>query len=163
MHRYYPRHVQISGRNTALTRSSSKCNTAMSFSGLLREWVTFLGSKFKWSASDENRDLESTAAQEDSLRENEQTDCLLALRSGKATGWDNIPIEAYRGSSGARNELFRICRLMWTTEQVPIDLVRGTFTMLYNATISVTIERYACCVTLTSCCRLSWLECRCKC
>ena len=60
--------------------------------------------------SDENRDLESTAAQEDSLSENELTDCLLALRSGKATGWDNIPIEAYRGSSGARNELFRI----WT-------------------------------------------------
>ena len=53
-------------------------------------------------------------------------------RSGKATGWDNIPIEAYRGSCGARDELFRICRLMWTTEQIPADLVRGIFVMLYK-------------------------------
>ena len=99
---------------------------------LLGEWKTFLGSKFKPPASDENRNIESTAAQEDSLSENELTDCLLALHSGKATGWDNIPIEAYRGSSGARSELFRICRLMWTTEQVPADLVRGTFVMIYK-------------------------------
>ena len=89
---------------------------------LLGEWKTFLGSMFKRPASDENRNIESTAAQEDSLSENELTDCLLALHSGKATAWDNIPIEAYRGSSGARSELFRICRLMWTTEQVPADL-----------------------------------------
>ena len=64
-------------------------------------------------------------------RRRRRTDCLLALRSGKATGWDNIPIEAYRGSRGARDELFRICRLMWTTEQIPADLVRGIFVMLY--------------------------------
>ena len=70
--------------------------------------------------------------QEDSLSENELTDCLLALHSGKATGWDNIPIVAYRWSSGARNELFRIFRLMWTMEQVPADLVRGTFIMRYK-------------------------------
>ena len=49
--------------------------------------------------------LSDYAAQEDSLSENELTDCLLALRSVKATGWDNIPIEAYRGSCGARDEL----------------------------------------------------------
>ena len=98
---------------------------------LLGEWKTFLGSKFKRPASDENRNIESTAAQEDSLSENELTDCLLALHSGKATGWDNIPIEAYRGSSGARSELFRICRLMWTTEQVPADLV-STFVMIHK-------------------------------
>ena len=99
---------------------------------LLGEWKTFLGSKFKRPASDGNRNIESTAAQEDSISENELTDCLLALRSGKATGWDNIPIEAYRGSCGARDELFRICRLMWTTEQIPADLVRGIFVMLYK-------------------------------
>ena len=84
---------------------------------LLGEWKTFLGSKFKRPASDENRNIESTAAQEDSLSVNELNACLLA--SGKATGWDNIPIGAYRGSLGARSQLFRICRLMWTTEHVP--------------------------------------------
>ena len=104
----------------------------VSTTGLLREWETFLRSKFKRPASDENWDIECMAAHEDSLSENEQNTCLLALRSEKATGWSKIPIEAYRGSSGARNELFRICRLMRTTEQVPADLVRGTFIILYK-------------------------------
>ena len=30
------------------------------------------------------------------------------------------------------NELFRICRLMWRTEQIPPDLVRGVFMMIYK-------------------------------
>ena len=85
---------------------------------LLGDWKTFLGSKFKRPASDGNRNqLESTAAAENSLSENEfdhrhqiislfdiygLTESVLALCNGKATGWDNIPIEAFRGSSGAR-------------------------------------------------------------
>ena len=32
----------------------------------------------------------------------------------------------------ATNELFRICRLMWRTEHIPPDLVRGVFMMIYN-------------------------------
>ena len=56
---------------------------------LLGEWKTFLGSKFRRPTSDGNRNIESTAAQDDALSENELTDCLLALRSGKATGWGN--------------------------------------------------------------------------
>ena len=58
--------------------------------------------------------------------------CLKALRSGKATGCDNVPVEAYRGSVHATNELFRICRMMWHSERIPPELVRGTFIMLHK-------------------------------
>ena len=57
---------------------------------------------------------------------------LKALRSGKAMGWDNVPVEAYRGSVEVTNELFRICRLIWRTEQIPPDLVRVVFMMIYK-------------------------------
>ena len=58
--------------------------------------------------------------------------CLKALRSGKATGCDNVPVEAYRGSVHATNELFRICRMMWHSERIPPELVRGTFIMMHK-------------------------------
>ena len=44
----------------------------------------------------------------------------------------HIPIEAYRGSPTAKQELFAIVRLMWQTEVIPPALVRGTFVMLYK-------------------------------
>ena len=51
---------------------------------------------------------------------------------GKAQGCDSVPVEAYRGSAEARNELFRICRLMWHTERIPPELVRGMCVMLHK-------------------------------
>ena len=44
----------------------------------------------------------------------------------------HIPIEAYRGSPTAKQELFAIVRLMWQTEVIPPAFVRGTFVMLYK-------------------------------
>ena len=58
--------------------------------------------------------------------------CLDALRIGKAPGCDDVPIEAYRGSEEATKELFRICRLMWNTERIPANLVRGMFVMIHK-------------------------------
>ena len=54
------------------------------------------------------------------------------LRSSKATGCDNVPVVAYRGSVHATNELFRICRMMCHSERIPPELVRGTFIMLHK-------------------------------
>ena len=42
-----------------------------------------------------------------------------------------VPVHR-RGSVEATNELFRICRLMWKTEHIPPDLVRGVFMMIYK-------------------------------
>ena len=43
-----------------------------------------------------------------------------------------MPIEAYRGSDEAKYELFRISRLMWNTERIQTDLVRGMFIMIHK-------------------------------
>ena len=99
---------------------------------LLSEWEKFLGAKFQRPAADADRNLENSASAEDALSEDELRICLNALRSGKAKGWDNVPVEAYRGSMHATNELFRICRLMWHTERIPPELVRGVFIMLHK-------------------------------
>ena len=99
---------------------------------LLSEWKKFLGAKFKRPTAEADRSLENLVAEEDVLGYDELGVCLKALRSGKATGCDNVPIEAYRGSVHATNELFRICRMMWHSERIPPELVRGTFIMLHK-------------------------------
>ena len=66
------------------------------------------------------------------MHDTELNECLDALRSGKAVGCDNVPVEAYRGSIEAKSELFRLCRLMWHSERIPQDLVRGVFVMLHK-------------------------------
>ena len=98
----------------------------------LSEWENFLGTKFQRPSADANRNLENLVAEEDVLGYDELGVCLKALRSGKATGCDNWPIEAYRWSVNATNELFRICLMMWHSEFVPPELVRGTFIMLHK-------------------------------
>ena len=42
------------------------------------------------------------------------------------------PVEGYRGSVHATNELLRICRMMWHSERILPELVRGTFIMLHK-------------------------------
>ena len=58
--------------------------------------------------------------------------CLRVLHDNKTPGCDGIPIEAYRGSPAAKQELFAIVRLMRQTEVIPPALVRGTFVMLHK-------------------------------
>ena len=49
-----------------------------------------------------------------------------------APGCDNVPVKAYRGSVEATKKLFRICCLVWHTERIPPELVRGMFVMLHK-------------------------------
>ena len=49
--------------------------------------------------------------------------CLAALANQKATGWDKVPIEAYRASSQAKADLFALIRRIWREEDVPEELV----------------------------------------
>ena len=99
---------------------------------LLNEWSKFLGAKFASPDADKNRSLECLTAGDDELGDEELHTCLEALRFGKAPGCDDVPVEAYRGSVEATKELFRICRLMWHTELIPPELVRGMFVMLHK-------------------------------
>ena len=75
---------------------------------LLSGWEKYLGANFQRPTTDADRNLENLVAEEDVLGYDELEVCLKALRSGKATGCDNVPVEAYRGSVHATNELFRI-------------------------------------------------------
>ena len=80
----------------------------------------------------DNRSLECLTAKDDELSDEELHECLQALRCGKAPGCDTMPVEAYRGSVEAKKELFRICRLMWHTQRIPPELVRGMFAILHK-------------------------------
>ena len=99
---------------------------------LLDEWSKFLGAQFASPYADKNRSLECLTVEDAELGDEELHKCLEALRFGKAPGCDNVPVEAYRGTVEATKELFRICRLMWYTERIPPELVRGMFVMLHN-------------------------------
>ena len=54
------------------------------------------------------------------------------MKSGRAPGWDEVPAELYQNSETARTELYRILRLIWYTEDIPAELVKGIFIMFYK-------------------------------
>ena len=101
---------------------------------LLDAWQEFLGRKFT-CADIPGAAYAPVTADDDNdgdVTEEEMEACLRVLHDNKAPGCDGIPIEAYRGSPAAKQELFAIVRLMWQTEVIPSALVRGTFVMLYK-------------------------------
>ena len=82
--------------------------------------------------SDSNQHSEATVPSEDILLDSELEIALKSLKTGKAPGKDSIPIEAYKFSQTSKDELFRICHLIWNSEIVPTEMVVGIFIMLYK-------------------------------
>ena len=82
--------------------------------------------------TDLDMQLQTTVCEEDHIDDEEILNCLNGLSDNKAPGADNLPIEAYKFSPTARDELFRIVKLIWDTEEVPSDIVQGIFIMLYK-------------------------------
>ena len=99
---------------------------------LLSAWNEFLTAKFASPDADDNRPQELTVSPEDYLTEAELETCLKAMNNGRMPGWDGIPVEAYQNSLSAKLELFRIVRLIWDTEVIPNDFVKGIFIMIYK-------------------------------
>ena len=99
---------------------------------LLSEWNTFLSAKFAPHKIDKTAENETTVSPEDHLTDEELTACLKAMKDGKAPGADGLPIEAYKYSQTATEELFRIVRLIWDNEDIPQNIVKGIFIMLYK-------------------------------
>ena len=58
--------------------------------------------------------------------------CLKALKAGRACGPDQIPVEAYRGSESAKNDLFEFIKQCWREERLPTTLGRGTFITIFK-------------------------------
>ena len=92
---------------------------------LLSCWNEFLSKKFSSPASDLGRDIEQTVSNEDYLTDKERDDALDGMKSGKAPSWDDMPAELYQNSASARAELYRIIRLIYDTELVLAEMVRG--------------------------------------
>ena len=100
---------------------------------LLDAWQEFLGRKFTCADLPGAAYAPVTADDDDGeVTEEELETCLRVLHDNKAPGCDGVPIEAYRGSPAAKQDVFAIVRLMWQTEVIPPALVRGTFVMLYK-------------------------------
>ena len=99
---------------------------------LLAAWNEFLAKKFASPPTDQQRRREHLVSEQDQLSNSELEEALAALKSNRAPGWDNIPIEAYQHSPTAKNELFRIVHMIWDCESPPPMLVRGIFIMLYK-------------------------------
>ena len=98
----------------------------------LKCWNEFLSKKFASPPSDADRNIEQTISNDDFLTDKELDDALNGMKNGKAPGWDNVPIELYQNSASAKVELYRVIRLIYDTEIVPAEMVRGIFIMLYK-------------------------------
>ena len=107
-------------------------NTILSTDQLLSAWNEFLTKKFQIPDIDLDKQYEHTVSPEDHLSTEELEECLKSMNTGRAPGWDEIPIEAYQNSISAKTELFRLVKLIWDSEVVPPNLVKGIFIMLYK-------------------------------
>jgi hypothetical protein len=104
---------------------------------LCNAWMEFAAEKFAATEKERERG-ELPPLGDPSLRAHEKlTDdeldlCLNALAKSKAVGEDGIPVEAYRSSATARALLFELIRVIWRSEKVPKDLVRGIFLPIFK-------------------------------
>ena len=70
---------------------------------------------------------------------------------GLAVHQDGMRYRSYKSSPSAKAELFRIVHLLWNTEIIPPDLVKGLFTMLYKKKNRNSFSNYrAICLLLLS-------------
>ena len=99
---------------------------------LLTCWNEFLAKKFAAPECDHDRCIEELVSYEDHLTDKELDDALDGMKNDKAPGWDDMPAELYQNSPSAKAELYRIIRMIWDTEVVPPEMVRGIFIMLYK-------------------------------
>ena len=88
-------------------------NTITSSEQLLASCNEFLAKKFAQPACDANRNREHIVSNDDSLSDEELDKALFAMKSGKASGWDEVPVELYKNRKAAREELYRIIRMIY--------------------------------------------------
>jgi len=83
---------------------------------LLDSWEKFMTDKFACADSPGvtyNPGLDQRLPEEDLIPREEFDECVQALRSGKAPGWDGAPIEVYLASESAYNKLYCLPHLVF--------------------------------------------------
>ena len=103
---------------------------------IAKRWYTFLKSKFSATQKESNRApmprLPSERSPSDSLTRKEFDIALKRLGCEKAAGPDGIPIEAFKFSEVAKDELFAFLQQVWEDEKLPQNLPQAKFVMLFK-------------------------------
>ena len=58
--------------------------------------------------------------------------CLKAAKRAKACGSDEVPAEVFLDCSEAREDLFTLVKLCWSSEIVPADITEGVFIPIWK-------------------------------
>lgn len=103
-------------------------------------WADFLGNKFSVTELELARDLYlykdlnplDPLDLTDDLTFEEFMTAIKRMKLGKTVGPDNIPVEIWKGSTLAQNELFFFLRQVWRHECIPRNLVLCAFIMLHK-------------------------------
>jgi len=106
-----------------------------SMSDRLTAWQSFLGQKFACVDPDGTTyapGIDEIRPGDDTITWEEFEECVEALKTGRAPGADETPIEAYVASPSTKQELYELVCLIYHTEVVPTELVRVLFLMLYK-------------------------------
>ena len=116
---------------------------------LAKAWGKFCTGKFAGTKAEGNRPTAPPISpahtrESDIPSDDELWFCLKALAKQKATGPDQVPIEAYRASAQATADLFELIRLIWKEEDVPEDLVLATLITIYKKGDSDDFTKYRC-------------------
>ena len=70
------------------------------------------------------------------------------MRSGKATGADEIPAEVFKHSAVAKEMLFKFLKKVWDKEHVPAALAVGIFVMIFKKGSHDDCSNYHRCICL---------------
>ena len=99
-------------------------------------WGRFLKNKFKATDAEATRPplepLPTARSEGDELQRKEFEDALKRLGNAKATGPDEIPVEAYKKCPKLKEELFLFIKYVWDNEAVPDNLGVAKFVMLFK-------------------------------
>ena len=99
-------------------------------------WGSILRKKFEATPAEAERPplspLPKERHAEDALTRSEFDYALSRLKSSKATGPDEVPIEVFKKCPQLADELFRFIEYVWDQEVLPTNLAVARFVMLYK-------------------------------
>ncbi len=117
-------------------------------------WGKFCAKKFAGTPAEKDRDeappLPPAHTRQDDVPTDEELEfCLKALACRKATGCDQVPIEAFRASGQAKLDLFALLRRIWCEEDVPDEMVICELVVIYKKGSPDDFANYRCLGMLT--------------
>ena len=120
----------------------------------LADWHAMFDERFAAPDSDAGLELPTLPpdGRDEEFGYEEFEECVLSMKSGKAPGPDEIPVEFFRNSPAACHMLFRLCTKIWVAEEVPKDFVLGLVCMVHKkgAHDMWNVDEFGCGTTLAT-------------